>query len=90
MCTWPTEKKRRFLREATETDGGEEIDGESGVSRVVAREQAFEERLQSPGEKIALFTCLTCVFRRKTCKGTNPSWETHMSLSLSLSFGSPM
>lgn len=61
MCTWPTEKKRRFLREATETDGGKEIDGESGVSRVVAREQAFEERLQSPGEKIALFTRLTRV-----------------------------
>lgn len=36
------------LRQSSQTNGGEEVDGEAGVSGVVPREEAFEERLQGP------------------------------------------
>lgn len=56
---WPNREKSRFLRESAQADGGEEIDGESRVPRVVAREQAFEERLQGPADETALFIHLS-------------------------------
>lgn len=85
-------EKRRFLRESTEANGGEEIDGESCVPWVVAREQAFEKRLQSPDEETAMiYTRLIYVhvFLSRAVI-MHKSEATHMSLSLSLSFGSPM
>lgn len=36
------------LRQSSQTNGGEEVDGEAGVSGVVPREEAFKERLQGP------------------------------------------
>lgn len=36
------------LRQSSQTNGGEEVDGEAGVSGVVPREEAFEKRLQGP------------------------------------------
>lgn len=36
------------LRQSTQSDGGEEVDGEASVSGIVPREEAFEERLQGP------------------------------------------
>lgn len=36
------------LRQSSQSDGGEEVDGEASVSGVVSGEEAFEERLQGP------------------------------------------
>lgn len=36
------------LRQSSQSDGGEEVDGEASVSGVVPGEEAFEERLQGP------------------------------------------
>lgn len=60
----PYGEKRHFLRESAEADGGEEVDGESRVPRVVAREQAFEERLQGSADEVVMFIhCLRALRR---------------------------
>lgn len=72
FSTWPREKRRALLRESTETDGGEEINGKSRVPRVIAREQAFEEWLQSPVEETALIVYIESVNKKTTTKTFGP------------------
>lgn len=45
------------LRQSSQADGGEEVDGEASVSGVVPREEAFEERLQGPKKNTTFSTC---------------------------------
>lgn len=39
----------RHLRKSTQADGGEEINGESGVPGIVTRKKTLKEGLQRPG-----------------------------------------
>lgn len=36
------------LRQSSQSDGGEEVDGKASVSGIITRKETFEERLQSP------------------------------------------
>lgn len=42
------------LRESSQADGGEEVDGESRVPGILAREKTFKEALQRPGRQTKL------------------------------------
>ena len=57
------------LRQASQSNRGEEVDGEASVSGIITRKKTFEERLQSPETHKQTVVLLFCI-QQHTLKST--------------------
>ena len=54
-----------LLRQASQSDRGEEVDGKASVSGIISREKTFKERLQSPETQTHSFLIIIMVVSRR-------------------------